>query len=94
MIKVKQWYEKVIYDNYNLVFSHDSHHNENKIENIYLSIHKYLDHGEASATNMIRYMGDAWGRSSAGSGGNTVGNDIYRETSGNRGTVGGFTTNI
>ena len=29
-----------------------------------------------------------------GDGGNAVGNDLYRETSGNRGTVGGVTTTI
>ena len=41
-----------------------------------------------------RDVGDARGRSSAGNGGNTVSDDIYKETSGNRGTVGGLTTNI
>ena len=39
-------------------------------------------------------MGYSRGRISAGSGGNTVGDDLYRETAGNRGTVGGVTTNI
>ena len=39
-------------------------------------------------------MGDARGRSSAGSGGNAVGDDLYRETTGNCGTVGDITTNI
>ena len=39
-------------------------------------------------------MGVARGGSSVGDGGNAVGNDLYRETSGNRGTVGGVTTTI
>ena len=39
-------------------------------------------------------MVDAWVRSSAGSGGNAVIDDLYRETAGNRGTVGGVTTTI
>ena len=39
-----------------------------------------------------RDMGDARGRSSEESGGNTVGNDLYRETTGNYGTVGGVAT--
>ena len=39
-------------------------------------------------------MGDAQGGSITGSGGNTVVNYIYRETTGNRGTVGGVTTDI
>ena len=41
-----------------------------------------------------RYMGYAWGRSSAGSGGNTFSNDLYRDMAGNCGTVGGVTTDI
>ena len=44
--------------------------------------------------NSRRDMGDAWGDSSAGSGCNTVRNDLYRETTGNFGTVGGVSTNI
>ena len=36
------------------------------------------DHVEASTADIRRYMGDARGRSSAGSSGNTVGNVIYR----------------
>ena len=39
-------------------------------------------------------MGDVWGGSSGGSGGNAVGDDLYRETAGNRDTVGGVTTDI
>ena len=39
-------------------------------------------------------MVDAWGGSSTGSGGNAVGDDLYRETAGNCGKVGGVTTNI
>ena len=37
-----------------------------------------------------QYMGDARGGSSTVSGGGKFGNDLYRETTGNRGTVGGF----
>ena len=44
--------------------------------------------------NSRRDMGDSQGRSSAGGGGNAVGDDLYREKAGNRGTVGGITTNI
>ena len=53
-----------------------------------------IDHEEASATDSIRDIGDARGGSSAGSGRNTVGNYLYRETTVNRGTVGGVTTYI
>ena len=41
-----------------------------------------------------RDMGDNQGRSSAGSVMNVVRNDLYRETTGNRGIVGGVATNI
>ena len=51
-------------------------------------------HGDAIMEDSRRDVGDARGRSSAGNGGNTVSDDIYKETSGNRGTVGGLTTNI
>ena len=53
-----------------------------------------IDHGEYSAADSRRYMGDAQGRSSARSGRNTVVNDIYRETIDNRVTVGGVATDI
>ena len=49
---------------------------------------------EARAADIRRDMGDSQGRSSAGSGGNAVGDDLYRDMAGNRGTVGGITTNI
>ena len=39
-------------------------------------------------------MGDARGESSAGRGGNAVGDDLYREMAGNCGTVGGITTDV
>ena len=39
-------------------------------------------------------MVDVRGRSSARGGGNTVGDDLHREKTGNRGTVGGITTDI
>ena len=39
-------------------------------------------------------VGVAGGRSSVGSSWNIVGDDIYGETAGNCGTVGGVTTNI
>ena len=52
------------------------------------------DHGEASTADRRRDIRDARGGISAGSGGNTVGDDLYRETVGNRGSFGGVTTNI
>ena len=52
------------------------------------------NHGEASAADRRRDVGDARGRSSVGRGRNAVGDDLYRETAGNRGTVGGVMTNI
>ena len=39
-------------------------------------------------------MGDARGVSSAGSGGNSVSNDLHRETTGNSGTVRGAEANF
>ena len=54
----------------------------------------YTDHEEARATGSRRDMGDALGGISARSGGNTAGDDIHRETTGNRVTVGGVITNI
>ena len=39
-----------------------------------------------------RYMGESRGGSSEVSSGNAVGNELYRETAGNRGKVGGVTT--
>ena len=47
-----------------------------------------------SVADIRRDVGYARGRSSAGSGGNTVGNDLYRDMAGNCGTVGGVTTDI
>ena len=52
------------------------------------------DHGEASAADRRRDVGDARGGSSAGSGGNAVGDYPYRETSVNRGTMCVVTTDI
>ena len=52
------------------------------------------DHWEASTVDKRRGVGDTRGGSSAGSGENAVGDDLYRETPGNRGTVGGVTANI
>ena len=52
-----------------------------------------IDHGEARAADSRRDMGDARGGSSAESVSNAVGNDIYRETTGKRGTVSGVKTN-
>ena len=52
------------------------------------------DYGEARAEGRRRAVGDAQGGSSTGSGRNAVINDLYRDTAGNRGTVGGVTTNI
>ena len=39
-------------------------------------------------------MGDAWGRRSVRGSMNEVGDDLHRETAGNRGTVGGTTPTI
>ena len=36
-----------------------------------------------------RDVGDAWGGRSAVGSSNAVGDDLYRETAGNRGTLGG-----
>ena len=52
------------------------------------------DHEEERATYNRQDVGDAWGGISAESGRNAVGNDLYRETAGNCGTMGGVTTNI
>ena len=38
-------------------------------------------------------MGDAWDGRIAGGSGNTVGDKLYRDMAGNRGTVGGATAN-
>ena len=46
------------------------------------------DHGGAGVTVDIWYMGDFEGRSSAGSVGNAVDDDLHREITGNRRTVG------
>ena len=52
------------------------------------------DHGEASEAVKRRDMGDAWGgRRTAGSG-NSVGEDLHRDTVGNLGSVGGATSSI
>ena len=54
--------------------------------------HKYLR--EESLVGRIQYVGHTrFGRSARGSG-NKVGNDLHREMTGNRGTVGGATTTI
>ena len=39
-------------------------------------------------------LGDARGGRSVGGSGDSVGDDLYMETAGNRGTVGGATPNI
>ena len=52
------------------------------------------EHGEASSVLRRLYVVDAWVGSSAESRGNTIGNDLYKETAGNRGTVGGVTPTI
>ena len=51
-------------------------------------------HGEESATNIRHDMGDIQDRSSVGSGRNSVGYDLHRDTIGNCGTVGGVAANI
>ena len=52
------------------------------------------DHREASAGVRIRDVGDAWDGRCTGGSGNAVGDDLHRETAGNRGTVGGTTPTI
>ena len=47
------------------------------------------DHGEAIEAAKIWDMGDAWGRRHMGYSRNVVGEDLHREMSGNRGSVGG-----
>ena len=47
------------------------------------------DNGEAGAAEGRREVGDSQGISSAGSGGNSVVVELYRETTGGGGTVGG-----
>ena len=50
--------------------------------------------GEAGAMVAIRDTGDAWGRSSAGSGGKNFSNEIHRDTAVNRSTVGSIAADI
>ena len=45
-------------------------------------------------TDSRQYMGDARGGSIAVIGVNAFGNDLHRETTGNRGTVGGVSINL
>ena len=52
------------------------------------------DQWEASTVDKRRGVGDERGRSSVGKGGNSVGDDLYREIEGKHGTVGGVMTNI
>ena len=49
---------------------------------------------EAGAAVSIRDIGDALDGSNTGSSGNTVGNDLHRETVGNCRTVGSAAANI
>ena len=51
-------------------------------------------HGEAGTTVARRDMGDAQGGSSAGIGRNSVGDELHRETVGNRSTLGSVAANI
>ena len=51
-------------------------------------------HGEASAEVRRWEVGDAWSGRSAGGSGNAVDDDLHRETTGSRGTVGGATPTI
>ena len=52
------------------------------------------DNREMNATASGRYTEYAWGGSSAGSGGNAVGNHLHRETTDKHGAVGHFATDI
>ena len=47
-----------------------------------------------SAAYSRQGVGDAQGERIEVHGGNAVGDELYRETAGNRGTVGGVTTDI
>ena len=51
-------------------------------------------HGDVSASDIRRDMGDSRGGSSVGSSGNKVGDDLYKDMAGKSGTMGGVTTNI
>ena len=51
------------------------------------------NHGEASVAENIRDMVDTQGGISAGRGGNSVGDELYRKMTGNCGTVGGTEAN-
>ena len=66
------------------------------VEEVRRSTHRLpqTDHGEASAADRIWDVGDVWGRISARSVRNAVGNELYMDTAGNCGTVGGVMTNI
>ena len=52
------------------------------------------DRGEASAADSRRDMGDAQVGISSGSSNNSVVDDLHRDMTGNRGTVGGTADNI
>ena len=52
------------------------------------------DHREEGAMVPRKDTGDAWGRISTGGGGNTVGDDLHRDTAGNRSTVGSIEADI
>ena len=52
------------------------------------------DHGEASAADNRRDMGDAQGVSSAGISGNSVGDELHRETTWKCGTLGGVAVDL
>ena len=54
----------------------------------------HTDHEESSAADRRREVGDTRCRSIVGSGRNAVGDNLYMDTAGNRGTVGGVTTDI
>ena len=53
-----------------------------------------IDHGEASMEVRRRDVGNTREGRSAGGSGNSVRNDLYRDTAGNRGTMGGITPTI
>ena len=54
----------------------------------------FSDNGKLSKAAKIRDMGDVWGRRCTGGSRNTDGEDLYMETAGKCGSVGGATSSI
>ena len=54
----------------------------------------WSDHGDAGMTIARKDMGDTWVGISVGSGSNAVSNELHKETTGSRHTVGSVAANI